>query len=382
MKEQEKTDILENVKCLVIKVGSAVLTDEEGLSVRAISRLVDQIAILHDKGLDIILVSSGAVAAGRKRLLERGITLKANDLPSKQAASAIGQCMLMHEYDNAFSRFGKTAAQVLLTRDDMQNRERFLNTRNTLQRLLEMRVIPIINENDTVAVQELKFGDNDTLSAMAVDITGADLSINLTSAQGVFDKNPDKNPEAKILSCLENIANLDLEKMCDGKTCVGTGGMYSKLRAARRVAQLGVTTIIASGQIPFVLDKIFAGEAIGTWVLAEKKKVSHRKFWLAYHTDPEGDIFVDKGAEKVLISKGSSLLSIGVTAIEGTFSAGALVRIMSAKNELIGVGLSNYDSEELALIKGKNSKEIEDILGAAPYEEVIHRDNLFLDAAL
>lgn len=381
-----RQEALARARRVVVKVGSAILTTGEGLDLRAVNRLADQLANLHDRGLDLILVSSGAVSAGRglmRHLADpQGNPPELSDLPGRQAASAIGQSRLMHEYDEAFARYGKVTAQILLTRDDLKNRNRFLNARNTMQRLLDWRVIPIINENDTVAVAELEFGDNDTLASLAIDLIQADLFVNLTSADGVFEANPDQDPEARCLACIEDIGALDLSRMCRGKTSVGSGGMYSKLRAARRAAQLGVPSLIVSGKTPFVLDKVFNGAALGTWIVPEKKAVSHRKFWLAYHADPVGEIVVDAGAARALTRGGKSLLPAGIVRVDGRFAKGALVRIAGADGAQLGVGLTNYSAADLRKIMGRRTSEMECLLGQAPYPEAVHRDNLLLDAAL
>ena len=370
--------ILARAGRVVVKVGSAVLTTERGLNPRVFSRLVDQLAALHDKGLDIVLVSSGAVACGRTCLDTELVA----DVPSKQAASAIGQSRLMHEYDATFARYGKITAQVLLTREDFKHRDRFLNARNTICRLLDWRVIPIINENDSVSIKELEFGDNDTLAALMLNLMEADLFVNLTSAQGVFDKNPDVGGDPKRLPVIENISALDIESMCSGKTSTGSGGMYSKLTAARRAAQLGAPTLIISGLIPFSLEKAFAGEDLGTLILPEEKPVSGRKFWMAYHDTPVGDVVVDQGAARALTTEGKSLLAAGITAVKGDFEEGGLVRILSQDGVTVGVGVSNYSSKELARIKGHKTPEIDSILGKGPHSEAVHRDELLLDPAL
>ncbi len=383
--DQLRAEFLGRAKCVVIKVGSACLTNDKGLDARAVARLADQIAALTDKGLKVVLVSSGAVATGRMRIrqsVEGAEAIDFKELPSRQAASAIGQSRLMHEYDEAFGRFGKTVAQILLTREDLKSRPRFLNARNTMRRLLDWGVVPIVNENDTVAVAELEFGDNDTLGSLVVDLVGADLFVNLTSAGGVFDKNPDKHADAVCVPCVEDIEGLDIEAMCDGKTSVGSGGMYSKLRAARRAAQLGVATLIVSGRENFALERIFAGEVLGTMVLPCQRTVSHRKYWLAYHDTPKGVVTVDAGAAKALRDKGKSLLAAGIARVDGRFARGALVRIADAEGAALGVGLSNYSASELRKIMGKKSSELAGVLGQAPYSEAIHRDNLLLDAAL
>jgi glutamate 5-kinase len=354
-----------------------VLTGETGLNLRTVNRLADQMASLHDKGIDLVLVSSGAVAAGRKLIGE-----EIAGMPARQAASSVGQSRLMHAYDEAFERYGKVTAQVLLTRDDMRSRRRFLNAVNTLRTLWSWRVIPIINENDAVSVQELKFGDNDTLAALVLSLVEADLFVNLTSAGGVFDANPALCPDAKCLECVEDIACLDLESMCSGKTTAGSGGMYSKLLAARRAAQLGVPTLILSGLQPFVLEKAFNGEELGTWISPEKKRIPSRKFWLAYNDRPAGSISIDAGAAKALTERGKSLLPAGIVDVDGGFGAGALITIVDPKGNQVAVGLSNYTAAELKKIMGRQSSEIADILGNCPYQDAVHRDNMLLDAAI
>lgn len=376
--ESQKLHVLENAGRVVIKIGSAVLTGGNGLDLRVINRLVDQIALLHDRGVDIILVSSGAVAAGCKVLSS---CRAKSDLVFKQATSAIGQSRLMHAYDEVFSRYGKVTAQVLLTRDDLNNRERFINARNTMLQLLSWRAIPIINENDTVAVQELKFGDNDALAALILNLVEADLFINLTSADGVFHDNPLENPLAERIECIEDINATPIEVMCKGKTNQGSGGMYSKLLAARKAAQLGVPTLILSGKDRFSLEKAFEGQNIGTWVKPCDKAISSRKFWLAYNLEPSGEIEIDHGAAKAVFEMGKSLLPAGISGIRGEFGKGALVKVIERdSNRNPAVGLTNYDSSELRMIMGKKSSEIGDLLGECLYAEAIHRDNLLLEA--
>lgn len=377
--------LLDKARRIVVKVGSAVLTTADGVNRETIIRLAGQLSRLHDKGIGIVLVSSGAVTAGRTRIAETlgpGLARDISDLPARQAASAIGQGRLMHDYDEAFGWFGKATAQILLTRDGLRDRERFLNARNTLEQLLGWGVIPIINENDTVSVKELQFGDNDTLGAMAVGLIGADLFINLTSANGVFDRNPDEHEDATCLHCIDNIASMDIDSMCDGKTAVGSGGMYSKLRAARRAAQLGVPTLIVSGLKDFSIETAFESDGPGTFILPEERTVSSKKFWLAYHDDPSGAVRVDPGAAEALSNKGKSLLPAGINAVEGCFERGALVRILLQDGTTLGVGLSNYSSSELESIRGKRTSEIESVLGPVHFEEAIHRDNLLIDAAM
>ncbi|WP_027721235.1 glutamate 5-kinase [Maridesulfovibrio zosterae] len=378
-KTNNRIQTLKDAKRIVVKIGSAVLTTSEGINLGLICRLADQLATLHERGVDIVLVSSGAVAAGRNSIPS---AVKLDDLPARQAASAIGQSRLMHEYDETFRRFGLVTSQVLLTRDDLKSRKRFLNARNTLSRLLDWRVIPIINENDTIAVQELEFGDNDTLASLILNVVEADLFINLTSANGVFDKNPDKNPDAKAITCIENIHDLDLDAMCDGKTAVGSGGMFSKMRAANRAAQLGVPTLILAGKERMIIERVFNGEECGTWIVPDDKSVSRRKYWLAYHCDPAGDLIIDSGAKTALSAGGKSLLPAGITDVNGNFKAGELVRVVSRDGESLAVGLTCYSSDDMRKIMGVKSSEIKSILGKCSYPEAIHRNNLLLDAAL
>lgn len=373
-----RDDVLDSAKVIVIKVGSAVLTNEHGLDLRVVNRLADQIALLHDQGRDVILVSSGAVAAG-KNFLNSNIHIPLS-LQEKQAAAAIGQSRLMHSYEEVFERYGKVSAQILLTRDDLRSRHRFLNARNTFATLLQNRIIPIVNENDTVVVQELQFGDNDFLATLILNIVQSELFINLTSADGVYDSNPDLDSEAKKFDFITDMKDLDLEHMCQGMSNQGSGGMYSKLLAARRAAQIGVPTLVVSGKIPFVLERVFGKQFLGTWVLPEEKSIPQRKFWLAYNLDPVGTVEIDKGAQDALVLYGKSLLSAGVKKIYGKFLAGDLIRIKGEDNTDIGVGLVNFESNELEKIAGKKSQEIESILGREVInKEAIHRDNLLLE---
>ncbi|MBT8764334.1 glutamate 5-kinase [Desulfohalobiaceae bacterium Ax17] len=375
-----KEQILNRAKKIVIKVGSAVLTGANGLDPRVINRLADEISLLHDQGRDILLVSSGAVAAGCKVMTSCKVK---ECLAYKQAVSAIGQSRLMHAYDEAFARYNKITAQILLTKDDLKSRERFLNARNTLLNLLSWKVIPIINENDTVVVQELKFGDNDALAALVLNLVEADLFINLTSADGVYNSNPMKDKNAKLLPYIKDISKLDLEEICQGKTTQGTGGMYSKLLAARRAAQIGVPTLIVSGKVRFALERVFSGEELGTFIFPEEKSISRRKFWLAYNLDSRGEVLVDKGAVEAIVNQGKSLLPAGIVDVRGKFGKGALVKVIDAESgESLGVGLTNYKSSELKQIMGRKSSEIENILGQCAYSEAIHRDNFLLGAAL
>ncbi|MGE4299201.1 MAG: glutamate 5-kinase [Desulfovibrionaceae bacterium] len=388
----ERRTALERARRIVVKVGSAVLTTHSVLDQAMVDSLADQIARLHDRGLDIVLVSSGAVAAGRGVIATRkdlcsgkGLCARSGlaGMPARQAASAIGQSRLMYAYDMAFDRHGKVTAQILLTKDDFKSNRRFLNACNTFDSLLAWRVVPIVNENDTVVVAELEFGDNDSLASLLLNLVGADLFVNLTSASGVYAANPDNPSDLPPvpMDVIEDIASLDLDVMCGGKTSVGSGGMYSKLVAARRAAQIGVPTLIVSGREPDALYRAVTGEALGTWVVPDSKTISRRKFRMAYNTEPAGSVTVDEGAVRALAERGKSLLAAGITAVDGNFGRGALIRILTPGGHTLGVGLSNYKAVDLRRIMGRKTADIESLLGYA-YDEAIHRDNLLLDAAL
>lgn len=381
---KEKEQYITKSKRVVVKVGSAVLASGDGLDLSRVESLAGEIASLHDTGREVILVSSGAVAAGRGVMKpKRAITTTA--LPDKQAAAAIGQSRLMYAYDQAFAARGKVSAQVLLTRDDLKSRQRFLNARNTFATLLSWGAIPVVNENDTVVVNELKFGDNDTLGGLLLNLTGADIFINLTSARGVFDADPGENPDAKILPCIEDVQNLDVNALCGAKTTLGSGGMHSKLRAASRAAQLGVPTYIVPGREENILTRIFAEPkaGFGTWVRPSAKAIKSRKFWLAYNAVPSGTVVIDAGAVKALEKGGKSLLPVGVVDVSGQFGQGALVEIVGPNGTSVGVGLCNYSAAELRRVMGKSLSDCAELIkSGASYAEAVHRDNMLLHAAM
>ena len=376
--QEERAGILAQARCIVVKVGSAVLAGPEGLDTGMMEALVGQLAFLRGQGRRVVLVSSGAVAAGRAAL---GPERDTRSMAGRQAASAVGQSRLMHTYDQIFARHDILSAQVLLTRDDLCGRRRFLNVRNTFTALLDWGAVPVVNENDTVAVQELRFGDNDCLAGLLLNVVEAELFVNLTSAGGVFSADPQRDPDAGILPCVERVRELKLDEVCGAKTTLGSGGMYSKLLAARRAAQLGVPTFILPGREAQVITRAFAGEEIGTWVRPEEQIVSRRKYWLAYRSDPLGEIEVDDGAAKALVERGSSLLPGGICRVDGNFQPAALVRV-HIRGRTLGVGLSNYSAADLRRIMGRPRPEVAALLGDAHYPEVIHRDNMLIDAAV
>ena len=381
---EERAQCISAARRIVLKVGSAVLADASGLKETAVAGLTEGIATLRSaaSGRGVVLVSSGAVAAGRAAITGTGQKAPsgAASLPERQAAAAIGQGRLMHLYDQAFARHHIITAQVLLTREDLRSRQRFLHVRNTFTELLTMGALPIVNENDTVAVQELKFGDNDSLASLLLNVVEADLFINLTSAPGVFAARPEGNEQPSVLPCIDDVFSLNLAALCGAKTSVGTGGMYSKLQAAQRAAQLGVPTLIIPGNEPRVIERAVAGENLGTWIRPATKSISRRKFWLAYQSDPSGSLTLDDGAAAALSGGGKSLLPGGIQSVSGNFGAGSLVRINSLDGQSLGVGISNYAAADLARIIGKKRHEVAAILGEAHYPEVIHRDNMLLKA--
>lgn len=386
---QASLEYLRQAKNIVIKIGSAVLTNTSSLNHSILSSLAAQIARVRSavERRNVVIVSSGAVAAGRGMLAKYGRRLDNPTQTDRQALAAIGQGLLIHAWHEAFKKHGILTAQALLTRDDFHHRERFQHASDTFAEMLAWGILPIVNENDTVAIHELHFGDNDTLASLLVNLIEADLFINLTSAPGVFAENPEKTANARVLPCIDNIAELNVGELCGSKTQAGSGGMYSKLLAARRVAQIGVPTLILPGRKPDVLLDAFEidgernPELVGTWICADQKAIPRRKFWLAYQSEPVGEVEIDTGAAQALIEKGSSLLPGGIKAVSGFFQIGDLVRIRH-KDTIIGVGFSNYAASELEKIHGRKRHEIAAILGLAKYPDVIHRDNLLLDAVI
>ena len=380
---EERNACTAAAETIVFKVGSAVITGDAGLQSDVMERLAAQMVAVRDMlpGRRIILVTSAAVAAGRAVLQEAGKE-SPGSLSAKQAIAAIGQCRLMQAWDRAFRPHGLPTAQVLLTREDMHARKRFLNIRNTFAELLGWQVLPIVNENDTVSVEELKFGDNDSLSSLLANLVEADLCVNLTSARGVMAEDPQKNPAAALLTHIDDIEAVDLTKMCGSKTNAGTGGMYSKLRAARRTAQIGVPTLILPGRESDVLRRAFeTGSTLGTWIRRNPSPIPRRKYWLAYQTPPAGSVFVDAGAARALLTEGRSLLPGGIVKVEGNFQKGALIKVLHGEDE-IGVGLSNYSAQEIQRIMGLKRHEVAACLGNAHYPDVIHRDNFLLHAVV
>lgn len=359
----------------VIKIGSSLITDEgRGLDTQAIQAWAEQIARLRTTGKDILLVSSGAVAEGMARI---GWKTRPNALHELQAAAALGQMGLIQHFESCFKQHDIHTAQVLLTHEDLCDRQRYLNARSTLKTLLQLGAIPIINENDTVATDEIRFGDNDTLGALVSNLVEADTLIILTDQQGLFDKDPRFNADARLIS--ESSANnSELLTMAGDSGALGQGGMRTKITAAQRAARSGANTIIASGAEKDILQKIALGETVGTLLAANKEPMTARKQWLANQLKISGKLFLDAGAGKALQQSGVSLLAVGVTKVEGDFQRGEVVSCINHEGEEIARGLVNYNAKESLQIKGLSSDRFEEALGYIDEAELIHRDNLAL----
>ncbi len=371
-----KRNEIKNAVRVVVKIGTSTLTYNNGkLNLFRIEKLVRELADLANQGKEIILVTSGAVGAGLDRL---GSTERPKTIPEKQAVAAIGQGILMHMYEKLFAEYGQIVAQVLLTRENSVKHKLYINSRNTLLTLLKMGVIPVINENDAIAIDELKIGDNDTLSATVATIVDADLLIILSDIEGVFTANPQNDPTAQLIEEITDITP-EIEELAGGAgSKLGTGGMYTKIQAAKIAVNAGVTMVIASGALEGVVRNILSGEKIGTIFPAKEQHLQVRKSWLAFGAMIKGELIVDEGCEKALITEGSSLLSVGIVEVKGTFDQGNSVRILSKQGREIARGLANYNSEEIKKICGKNTNNISKILGSKLYDEVIHRDNMVI----
>ncbi len=375
MKRQinRREEILENIQKIVVKVGTSTLTNEDGsLNIEKIKKIVSELSNLSDKGYDVVLVTSGAVGAGMGKL---NMTERPKTLSEKQALASVGQVALTHLYQLFFQEYGKIIGQILLTRGDFSDRRRYLNARNVCNTLLKNKIIPVINENDAVVSNELKVGDNDTLSALVSGLIDADLLIILSDVQGLYNKNPQKYEDANLIEIVGKIDD-DIKKTADGEgSKFGTGGMITKIIAAEMATKIGTNMVIASGDDPKNISRIVEKENIGTLFTKKNKKISSKKYWLAYGTNKKGLLTIDEGAEKALF-KGKSLLPVGIKSFEGDFDKGTVVKIMNMKNENIATGISNYSSDEIALIKGHRSEDIEKILGHKYDDVVVHIDNM------
>lgn len=376
MSDLPTRDVLTTAKRLVIKVGSSLVTNEgKGVDAEALGTWCSQLAVLIEQGREVILVTSGAIAEGMKRL---GWTTRPHELYELQAAAAVGQMGLAMTYETQMRAHGLQSAQILLTHDDLSDRERYLNARSTMLTLLKMRVVPVINENDTLVTDEIRFGDNDTLSALVANLVDADALFILTDQLGLFTADPRKDASARLLDvCIAGTP--ELEAMAGGAgTVIGTGGMLTKVLAAKRAASSGTNTVIASGREPRVMERLVAGENIGTLFVCDTPKLTARKQWMADHLQMRGTIVIDDGAVTAVQDEGKSLLPIGMVAVEGEFHRGDVVAITSKQGLEIARGLANYASSEARLIVGLPSGAIESALGFMTAKEMIHRDNLVL----
>lgn len=359
----------------VIKIGSALITnDGKGLDIASLEIWAQQIAHLRKRGYEVVVVSSGAVAAGVRRL---GWSERPDTIHEQQAAAAVGQSSLIQAWEQAFKKFNLITAQILLDNDDLGNRKRYLNARSTMQTLISLGVIPVVNENDTVVTDEIRFGDNDALAALVANLIEADTLCILTDQQGVYDSDPRQNALAKII--FEKPAgDPELDSMAGTGGSLGRGGMISKIKAARMAARSGANTIIVGGRIENVIDRVSHGETVGTLLYAETEPLAARKAWLAGNLQAKGELVLDDGAVKYLTEKGTSLLPVGVTKVQGDFNRGALVICKSLSGKEIARGLINYSSDEAEQIAGVASAKIESVLGYKDFDELIHRDNLVL----
>lgn len=368
--------LLFNAQVIVVKVGSSLVTQNgEGLDVNAIASWAKQIAGLKKQGKQVLLVSSGAVAEGMRRLHWKKRPVAINNL---QAAAAVGQMGLVQMYERCFAVHDLHTAQILLTHDDLADRKRYLNARSTLRTLLDLNVIPIINENDTVVTDEIRFGDNDTLAALVANLVEADSLVILTDQQGLYSADPRKNVNAQFIQHAK-AGDVALEKMAGGAgSMVGTGGMLTKILAAKRAARSGANTIIASGREDDVLLKLAAGEVIGTHLQASDVKINARKQWMADHLQMRGRLLLDDGAVAALLKEGKSLLPIGVCGVKGVFERGDVVACCNQQEVEIVRGLVNYSANEVERIMRKPSAQIKDTLGYVDEYELIHRDNMVI----
>lgn len=371
-----KHSALQQANRIIVKVGSSLVTDEgRGLDHAAIARWAQQIAALRALGKEVILVSSGAIAEGMLRL---GFNKRPTDIHELQACAACGQMGLAHIYETSFRQHGVRTAQVLLTHADLADRERYLNARSTLSTLLRLQVIPIINENDTVVTDEIKFGDNDTLGALVANLIEADALVILTDQRGLYSSDPRKDPNAQLIQQAQ-AGDAALEAMAGGAgSSIGRGGMLTKVLAARRAARSGAHTIIAWGREPDVLTRLAGGEAIGTELRAATGRLTARRQWMVDHLHTAGEVVIDAGAVVKLTREGKSLLPIGVLAVKGEFGRGQVVTCVDESGKPLARGLSNYASSEVRRIMRHSSGEIEGILGFVEGHELIHRDNLVL----
>jgi glutamate 5-kinase len=371
-----RDEVLTRAKRIVVKIGSRLIASREtGLRPEQIERLADEIAALRKGGREVLIVSSGAIVSGIKKLQLKDYP---KSLPVKQAAAAVGQSRLMWAYEKAFERLGVQVAQILLTHEDLADRRRFLNARYTLTALIGFGVLPIVNENDTVAVDEIRVGDNDTLASEVAHLVDADLLVILSDVDGLYTDDPQKNPSASLIPLISEITE-EVERRAGGSsTFEGTGGMATKVRAAKKVGEYGVSTLIINGERPGLLPRVLAGGAGGTLFLARERRLTSRKHWIAFTLRPRGHVRLDQGAVDALTKRGKSLLASGIVEVGGQFEAGDPVSCLDTDGKEFAKGLVNFSSDLLIRIKGLKTQDIQRQIGLQEYEEVIHRDNLVI----
>lgn len=374
--ESTRELLLKNVQKIVVKVGTSTLTKSDGqLNIDKIKKIVLELSNLSDKGYDVALVTSGAVGAGMGML---NMPERPKTLSEKQAVSAVGQVSLMHLYQTLFQEYNKVIGQLLLTKGEFSDRRRYLNVRNVCNTFFDKKIIPVINENDAIVADELKVGDNDTMSALVSGLIDADLVIILSDIDGLYNKNPQKYNDAKLIELVGDITE-DVKNMAGGEgSKFGTGGMITKIIAAEMATKIGTNLVIANGDDPKNITRVVEKENIGTLFVRKNKKISSKKYWLAYGTNKKGIVTIDEGAEKALLS-GKSLLPVGIKSVEGRFDEGAVIKIENLKKEIIATGITNYSSDEIEVIKGKQSEEIEGILGYQYHADVVHIDNMLVN---
>lgn len=374
MSTSDRRQHLSSVRRLVVKVGSALLTDRgEGLAVDKIQDYCTQLSAIRSRGIEVVLVSSGAVAAGCQKL---GWRSRPDAVHELQAAAAVGQMGLVQAYETALSAHGCNTAMIVLTHDDLADRERYLNARATLGQLLKLGVVPVINENDTVATDEIRFGDNDTLAALVTNLLAADALIILTDVDGLMDKDPRIHQDAQRISEATAVDTSLDEMATAGAGALGRGGMVTKLRAARLAARSGADTVIASGHEAQVLSRLLQGADLGTLLHAQLNVMTARKRWIAGQLRAKGDVVLDDGAARAITEQGVSLLAVGVTQVKGRFHRGEMVRLVDAQGRVVAQGLSNYSSDDMARLAGVRSEAFAEHIDYVAEPELVHRDNL------
>jgi len=371
-----RSQLIKEARRIVVKVGSSLVASRaSGLRPERIDHIADDVTSIQKSGREVLLVSSGAIISGIQKL---GLASYPKNLPEKQAAAAVGQSRLMWAYEKAFERLGGSVAQILLTHQDLADRRRFLNARHTLTTLLGLAVTPIINENDTVAVDEIRFGDNDTLAGQVAHLVDADLLIILSDVDGLFTEDPRKNPDAKLIPLVTEVTRDIEERAGVTSTFEGTGGMATKIQTAKKVAQFGVPTLITNGTSAGTLRAVFEGAEVGTFVLPGEHPLNSRKHWIAFTLKPKGQLVLDEGAVEALTRRGKSLLPSGVCDLHGDFGPGDAVVCTDPQGKEVAKGLVNFTADTIRRIKGLKTGEIRKVIGLQEYEEVIHRDNLVI----